>query len=533
MEIQTLFLAMKALGIGLATLIGGVTVYERDLVKYSYERSQETGAHTQEFPIVIPQELPSMQAIAQEIAKYVDPAQFMFGGSTSEHQCSKKCTPKICTHSRFIEEQNAQRSDEDRMAQPTDARYKMNWYDNYKNYIDDAVRGMYLRDLRFSIEWALVQPEGPESWDEAVLDHYADLFITCLKKKVRPLVCLHHYTDPNWFFHEKKGFTKIENVQYFVDYCTKVYEHIMKKVAANKDALNALQRMGARQPMWATFNAPAGYVFRVHRQEPLDKKLTGLGLIAEAIKNTCEATVQVSKSLKARFADMSFPVAIQMPQVGFLKNGLQVDAQPSRVSALSRTFANLGDQMRHEAIYNFFTTGVFNARHVYHENKDAVGSIDFVGLNYYANKKLHLLNTVPATTDEKRLTDGGYHSYPEGMYRAIVELHEKMIKPIEETTSKELPMFVAENGIATMNDAQRARFYHEHLYVIMKANQDGYKVRGYLPWTLFDNYEWPALKNNTERNYGIFAVTNDGKHLTLKPGSDILNIFGTALRAIR
>ena len=115
------------------------------------------------------------------------------------------------------------------------------------------------------------------------------------------------------------------------------------------------------------------------------------------------------------------------------------------------------------------------------------------------------------------------------MYRAIVEIYERFIKPFERAAGKKLPLLVAENGIATKDDAKRKRFYHEYLYAMMRATQDGYPVYGYLPWTLMDNYEWPGL-DSTDRRYGIFSVTDDGKHLKLKPGSQPLRAFGNALK---
>lgn len=534
MDFTILYGIFAALGLA----IGGGSLYEKDLVKYSLERAYESkwkGAEFHnEFPISIPQVLPSTQEIATEIGKYIPANDFMIGASTSAHQCGKRCTPEICSYSKFYDEKNKTRSIKERLPLPTDSEYSMDWDGNYETYLDDALKQMPLREVRFSIEWALVQPNGPDEFDKKVLDHYADIFIAHIKRGIRPVVCLHHYTDPNWFFHGKGAFTKIENVTYFVDYCAKVFEHIMKKVAANENALAAYKKLGSREPLWSTFNAPGGYAFRVHRQEVLNENMTGLGLIAEAVKNTCEATVQVSKKLKAKHKALELPEEVKAPKVGFLKNGLQVDAADGFFSKpFSRVFANIADQIRHEAIYQFFTTGEYSARHVYHKNKEAIGAIDFVGLNYYANKKLKLWKTVPATKDENRLTDGSYHSYPEGLYRAIVELHEKLVRPYEKASGKPLPMFVAENGIATKNEAQRKRFYHEHFYVIMIAIQNGFKVFGYLPWTLFSNYEWPSLKNYLQRDYGVFAVVDGGKHLKLKDGSESLQSFAVALKNLR
>ena len=509
--------------VGLASLGG---VYERDYIKYNYNRARDNSVYTQEFPITIPQELPSTKEIAEDIFKVVNPTQFLFGGSTSEHQCSTKCTADICTFSHYAQRKN--------LITPSDSRYRMNWWDNFKNYIDDSVSQLGMRDIRFSIEWSLVQPKNENEWDEGALQHYADLFKYCLKKRVAPLVCFHHYTDPNWFFFDKKAFTKEKNVNYFADYCAKVYEFIMQEVSKDSEAIQALNEMD-HEPLWATFNAPAGYAFRTHREQPIDEALKGLDVVTEVVKNTCEATVQVSKKLKALFVEKGFEGS--KPKVGFLKNGLQVDGAEGYTRPISNFFGGHADFIRHHAVYEFFTTGKFRVQipkavNITYENKDAVGSIDFIGLNYYSNVKLRLTKKVPANNEEDRKTDGDYHKYPEGMYRAIAELHEKMVKPYEQKTGQKLKMFIAENGIATKDTKKRDRFYREHLYTIAKAVQDGYPVEGYLPWTLFDNYEWPKDKNSSDRQYGIFSVTEDGEHLELKEGSKPLAEFGSELATV-
>lgn len=227
-----------------------------------------------------------------------------------------------------------------------------------------------------------------------------------------------------------------------------------------------------------------------------------------------------------------------MPKVGFLKNIHQCD--PARktlwqkaCSSITDWMVSFADRIRNEAVYSFFTTGVFRVRipfnNVKYVNKDAVGSIDFIGLNYYSNRYL-CLATTQLIEDDQLTSDGDYYHYPQGMYRAIVEIHEKLVKPFEQKSGKKLPMLVSENGIATNDEQKRSRFYHEYLYAISKAVNDGYPVYGYLPWTLFDNYEWPALENNKERSYGIFAIENNGQNIKIKQGSQPLIDFAQTVQ---
>ena len=69
--------------------------------------------------------------------------------------------------------------------------------------------------------------------------------------------------------------------------------------------------------------------------------------------------------------------------------------------------------------------------------------------------------------------------YPEGIYHVLKDLS-KFKKPI----------FITENGIADGADLQREKFIKDHLRWIWQAIQDGVDVRGYLYWSLLDNFEW-------------------------------------------
>jgi beta-glucosidase len=52
------------------------------------------------------------------------------------------------------------------------------------------------------------------------------------------------------------------------------------------------------------------------------------------------------------------------------------------------------------------------------------------------------------------------------------------------------PLLVAEYGIGTSEDSQRAAYLERGLQVIGDAIARGIKVRGLFHWTAVDNYEW-------------------------------------------
>ena len=73
----------------------------------------------------------------------------------------------------------------------------------------------------------------------------------------------------------------------------------------------------------------------------------------------------------------------------------------------------------------------------------------------------------------------GWELYPEGIYRCLVDL-KKYGKPV----------YITENGLADAKDEKREWFIKESLKNVYRAISEGVDVRGYLHWSLLDNFEW-------------------------------------------
>jgi beta-glucosidase len=55
-----------------------------------------------------------------------------------------------------------------------------------------------------------------------------------------------------------------------------------------------------------------------------------------------------------------------------------------------------------------------------------------------------------------------------------------------------MPIYITENGLADARDAQRERFIGRYLGYVKKALSEGVDIRGYLHWSLTDNFEWDS-----------------------------------------
>jgi beta-glucosidase/6-phospho-beta-glucosidase/beta-galactosidase len=88
--------------------------------------------------------------------------------------------------------------------QPRTTPYEgIRFWTNYAEHVELAA-SLGLNAFRMGIEWARCQPStstdptDPPPWDEAALDHYADMVETVIDHGMQPIVTLHHFTHPLW-----------------------------------------------------------------------------------------------------------------------------------------------------------------------------------------------------------------------------------------------------------------------------------------------------------------------------------------------
>ena len=77
------------------------------------------------------------------------------------------------------------------------------------------------------------------------------------------------------------------------------------------------------------------------------------------------------------------------------------------------------------------------------------------------------------------LSDTGWELYPKAIYFALKEL-QKYKKPI----------YITENGLADAEDSKRTWYIKEILKNVHKAIEENVDVKGYIYWSLMDNFEW-------------------------------------------
>ena len=152
--------------------------------------------------------------------------------------------------------------------------------------------------------------------------------------------------------------------------------------------------------------------------------------------------------------------------------------------------------------------------------EDLKGKLDWIGVNYYtrnviASKESGYVtvkgyghNAVAGMKSKagREVSDFGWELYPEGLYHVLKDYHEHY----------GLPMIVTENGIADSTDSLRPKYLVCHLYEVEKAIKDGMDIRGYLHWSLLDNYEWSS---GFGMKFGLLGVDQETKKIQMRPSA--------------
>ena len=71
-----------------------------------------------------------------------------------------------------------------------------------------------------------------------------------------------------------------------------------------------------------------------------------------------------------------------------------------------------------------------------------------------------------------------------------------------------IPMYITQNGIATTDETIRDLFFKRYLFSLSKAISDGYDVRGYCYWSLFDviTNSFQSLNVSIQNNNFILSL---------------------------
>lgn len=391
------------------------------------------------------------------------------------------------------------------------------FWTNYEEHIALAAK-LGLNAFRLGIEWARVQPSTalksgpPPEWDSAALDRYATILATVYRYRLEPVLTLHHFTYPAWLGRD--FWLGDESADMAVAYELRVLEELNRRLAD--------QGHGPVRNI-ITFNElnltpPKVLTGTLRHVSNADARLNDFVPVYD---NILSAHVRVYDGIKQLYTErgwgdclVGFGSATQAP---YELDKLMLDIVRVRSAGVEHTGVKsflasrrarwnmrLTDlAMRHLtnaqfAAYELEVAQVHDAvdgsalertlTAIFESETDA--KIDYISANIY--EPFRTGRAAGKVEDAPRWWEFAMSG---DIYRTLIHAYND--------GNSGLPIFMGENSIAYAqpvdSDASprpdgwnRERFLKTYLMEICRCIAEGIPIRGYLYWSLVDDFEWDA-----------------------------------------
>jgi beta-glucosidase len=350
--------------------------------------------------------------------------------------------------------------------------------DHYHLYPHDLalLKALGFAAYRFSVEWARIEPEEGY-FSRAALDHYRRMVASVRALGLVPVVTFHHFTAPLWFTRDG-GWTNTKSVDRFARYCEKAGRALgdLLLYACTINEANVPMMISAgRAPREGGRRTPDRFADIARRCGGAPERWAPY-LICDGYAASPQLIAAHRKSRDAlKSAGLTCPVGMTL--------------------ALSEMQAEPGGEAVRDAAEKLID-GQF---------LESVRGDEFVGVQTYTRIRFGPKGQLPPPDGAER-TQMGYEFYPEAL--------EATVRKAARISG--CPVLVTENGIGTEDDARRIAFARRALEGLHKAIADGIDVRGYIHWSLLDNYEW---LEGYRPKFGLVAVDRATQARRPKPSA--------------
>lgn len=352
--------------------------------------------------------------------------------------------------------------------------------DSYHRYREDIdlLADAGLSSYRFSLEWSRIEPvEG--HFSRAELAHYRRMIEYCFGRDVTPVVTLQHFTTPRWFANDGGWLSPKAKDRFlrFVAEATTILDGVEWVVTMNEPnmqaaIMTAMRRM--QESQGGQWQSPTVEAADADGEGSEEKKQTHSEFLTYADPEIGRAFVEIHHAARDVVRE---------------RTGAKVGWT---IAAGALTAAPGGEEKLAEIRYG--------KEDVYWEGSRGD---DFVGVQAYSSQQVDANGLVPHPPHPDNTLVGTAYR-PDALAMAVRHAWE---------ISEGVPIVVTENGIATADDTQRIRYVDEALQGLAEAIDEGIDVRGYLHWSLLDNFEW----GHWEPTFGLIAVDRETFVRTPKP----------------
>jgi beta-glucosidase len=410
-------------------------------------------------------------------AAYTFPAGFLWGTATSSHQVEGGNTNNNWS---AWEQQPGRIINEHKAGLACDW-----WGGRWSNDFDRAAEGGQ-NAHRLSIEWSRVQP-APDRWNDDALDVYREMLRGLYQRNITPLVTLHHFTDPLWLA-ERGGWENAETPALFETYTRRVV-----------DALRSYCSL------WVTINEPNVYVYSGYLGGEFPPGKNDRSAAFNVMVNMLRGHALAYRAIKSLQKEARVGIATNTRAFRPARAWMPLDAPVA--NALARNFnASFNDAL---------ADGRFRFAMRSTRVPEAIGTQDFVGVNYYTTDLVSFNLLKPGLLfgdrrypPEAELSDTGF----------IANVPDGFGDVLKWAAGYHLPVLVTENGIEDADDHLRPRYLAEHVHQVWRALNNNVPIKGYLHWSLVDNFEW---ERGWTQRFGLWGLDVETQTRTRRPSVNL------------
>lgn len=350
--------------------------------------------------------------------------------------------------------------------------------DHYNRFREDIdlMAQMGIQVYRFGVEWSRIEPK-PGIFDEDELAHYREMIEYMCSKGIRPMLTLHHFTNPLWF-ESLGGFTHKRSPDIFLCFAEKVVDAV-----------------GDLVDDYITINEPNVYATNSLLWGIWPPEHKSVSELIKAYSNFTAAHIRTYRMIHEKRRAMG--KSKDETLVGFA-NHLRVFTPKDEKKFLHRISAKLAKYLFQDALTHSMMTGKcsFPVKHRPSVKKGKY--YDFIGINYYSRSSVSGL--ADGTAEDCFTNDLGWEIYHKGLIEISEEMYEKY----------KAPVFVTENGTCDNTDSFRPLFIYDQLREIALSDNH---IERYYHWSIMDNFEW---REGESARFGLVHVDYETQERTLK-----------------
>lgn len=381
--------------------------------------------------------------------------------------------------------------------------------DHYHRYAEDVglMGEIGIHAYRFSVSWARVMPEGVGRVNEKGLAFYERLVDALLSAGIEPWVTLFHWDYPQELFC-RGGWLNRESAEWFAAYAQVVVD-----------------RLGDRVNRWITINEPQIFLGPSGGDDMGAPSLRPT--LEERLRTAHHALMAHGRGVQVIRARAKRKASVGWAPIGrtkFPASEKPADVEAARklmMSVVAKDFWNntwfadpvVFGRYPEDGIETYGVPMAFVRRGDMETIKQP---LDFYGVNIYDGE------CVEAGRDGEARVVKFEPGHPQTAVRWFITPEALYWGPRFLYERYKLPIVITENGMSgtdwvdadgKVRDYGRIDYTRRYLRELGRAIGDGVDVRGYMHWSIMDNFEW---QQGFKERFGLIHVDFETQKRTVK-----------------